>query len=86
MSTFMLCIRDSLEYFLASHSLTRQGTGLVDHFSEPFDFDGFASRIGVKVLTPPEGASCSLFVATDPSIEIDNIKAKYWNAESLKVD
>jgi len=59
-------------------------TGIADHLDTPFDFDAVAKEINVDVLTPAEGARCSVFVATDSSIERDNVNGKYFDSISCK--
>jgi len=71
-------------YVNAVHPGLVRGTGITDHLDQPFDFEGLAKRINVAILTPEEGARCSVFVATDSSIEKDNVKGKYFDAISCQ--
>jgi len=71
-------------YVNAVHPGLVKGTGLTSHFDTPFDYEGFAKKLNIAVLNVEEGARCSVFVATDPSIEKDNVKAKYFDAFSCK--
>jgi len=58
-------------------------TEIVTQNDPTWSIHEFGTKLNIPVLTPEEGAIASIHVASDPSIEKDNIKAKYYDANNL---
>jgi len=64
-------------YVNAVHPGVVQGTGATRN--GPIDFETFAKVLNRQVFNPDQGSFSSVFAATDPSIEKENITGKYFD-------